>query len=147
VTQGNLEELSGELVVYAGRLVRAVTRRAGHRVPAATLRMLSQVDELGPVTIGRLAEADRCSQPTMSAAVSNLSGRGWALKQPNPADARSCLVTLTDEGRSVLTAARRQNAVTVADRLRATTHADEQDLATAVRVIKALLDAPPEGSQ
>ena len=36
-------------------------------VPTASLRLLSQVDELGPLTIGALATADRCSQPTMSA--------------------------------------------------------------------------------
>jgi DNA-binding MarR family transcriptional regulator len=144
LSQPSLEELSAELNLYAGRLVRAVSRHtAGSSrlpaVPAATLRLLSQVDELGPVTIGALAVADRCSQPTMSAAVTSLVARGWADKRPNPEDARSSLVTLTDQGRTILTEARRERAAVVAARLRSDPHHDEQDVATAVAVLRSLL--------
>jgi DNA-binding MarR family transcriptional regulator len=148
--RATLETLSAELVVYAGRLVRAVSRRSSQELPAASLRLLSQVDELGPVTIGHLAAADRCTQPTMSNAVHHLVDKGWLDKRPNPADARSSLVELTGEGRSVLAAARRGNAAIVAERLRADPHHDQQDLATAVAVLKGLLDpsqAPEEGSK
>ena len=137
-----LEELSAELVLYTGRLVRAVTRHAtglSTAVPTASLRLLSQVDELGPVTIGALATADRCSQPTMSAGVAALVERGWATKQPNPDDARSSLVALTDAGRTVLGQARRERAAVVADRLRSDPLHDEADLATAVAVLRGLL--------
>lgn len=142
-----LEELSAELVLYTGRLVRAVTRKSvglSTDVPTASLRLLSQVDELGPVTIGALAAADRCSQPTMSAGVQALCERGWAAKTPNPEDARSSLVTLTEAGRSVLTEARRARAAVVADRFRSDPNHDEQDLATAVAVLRALLEQPDD---
>ena len=138
-----LEELSAELALATGRLNRAITREArgpALDVPTASLRLLSQVDELEPVTIGALATADRCSQPTMSAGVTSLVERGWATKVPNPDDARSSLVSLTDQGRSVLAGARRARATVVADRFAALPHHDVQDLATAVAVIKALLD-------
>ena len=136
----SVEELSAELVLNAGRFVRAVTRRTSTDVPTATLRLLSQLDELGPVTIGALARADRCSQPTLSAAVQNLCDRGWGVKTPNPADARSSLVELTDPGRAVLEQARRERAEVVAARLRLDPHLDEHDLATAVAVLRGLLD-------
>lgn len=142
-----LEELSAELVLYTGRLVRAVTRKSvglSTDVPTASLRLLSQVDELGPVTIGALAAADRCSQPTMSAGVQALCERGWAAKTPNPEDARSSLVTLTEAGRSVLTEARHARAAVVADRFRSDPNHDEQDLATAVAVLRALLEQPDD---
>ena len=129
----------------SGRLVRAVTRHAtglSTAVPTASLRLLSQVDELGPVTIGALAAADRCSQPTMSAGVQALCERGWATKAPNPADARSSLVTLTPSGRTVLTEARRERAAVVAARFRSDPRHDERDLATAVAVLRGLLDQP-----
>jgi len=138
-----LEELSAELALATGRLNRAITREArgpALDVPTASLRLLSQVDELEPVTIGALATADRCSQPTMSAGVTSLVERGWATKVPNPDDARSSLVSLTDQGRSVLAGARRARATVLADRFAALPHHDVQDLATAVAVIKALLD-------
>jgi DNA-binding MarR family transcriptional regulator len=140
----DLERLSAELAMYAGRLVRAVTRRTAGDVPAASLRLLSQLEELGPVTVGQLALADRCSQPTMSNAVQYLTEKGWAVKQPNPEDARSSLVALTDDGRAVLTRARRRNAAVIADRLRADREHDLADLATAVSLIKRLLDENPE---
>ncbi len=135
--------------MYAGRLVRAVSRRTSHDVPAATLRLLSQLDELGPITVGHLARADRCSQPTMSAAVHAVVDKGWAHKEPNPHDARSSLVALTDLGRTVLAEARRKNAGVVAARLRDDPEHDERDLAIAVAVLRGLLDTtrpPGEGT-
>jgi DNA-binding MarR family transcriptional regulator len=137
----SVEDLSAELVTYTGRLVRAISRTAPGDVPAATLRLLSQVEELGPVTIGALAQADRCSQPTMSAGISHLVDKGWATKEPNPADARSSLVRLTAAGLSVLRTARRGRAAVVADRFRLETDHDERDLATTVAVLRSLLEA------
>jgi DNA-binding MarR family transcriptional regulator len=145
-----VEELSAQLMLYAGRLVRAVTRQAvgtSTEIPTASLRLLSQVDELGPVGIGALAVADRCSQPTMSAGVRYLCQRGWAAKQANPADARSTLVTLTDEGRRVLEQARRERAAVIAARLRTDPHHREEDLATAVAVLRSLLEQPGQHHQ
>jgi DNA-binding MarR family transcriptional regulator len=144
-TAPTLEELSAELVLHTGRLVRAISRQSAGLavdVPTAQLRLLSQVDELGPVTISVLAAADRCSQPTMSAGVQGLCERGWAVKAPSPRDARSSLVSLTDAGRTVLSEARRERAAVVAARLRSDPRHDERDLATAVAVLRGLLDQP-----
>src|SRR3954471_17599505 len=121
VAQPTTEELSAQLILHAGRLVRAVTRQAvgtSTEVPTASLRLLSQIDELGPVGIGALAVADRCSQPTMSAGVASLCTRGWATKEADSRDARATLVRLTREGRTVLDQARRERAAVVAARLR-----------------------------
>jgi DNA-binding MarR family transcriptional regulator len=132
------------LVLPGGGGGRGAGRPPPHDVPAATLRLLSQVEELGPITIGHLADADRCSQPTMSSAVQNLVDKGWAAKQPNPADARSSLVHLTDAGREVLGSTRRKNAEVVAVRLAADPQHDVQDLETAVALLRGLLDQHPE---
>jgi DNA-binding MarR family transcriptional regulator len=147
VRRPTVEELSAELVLHTGRLVRAVSRDTSRTpgsvasdVPTASLRLLSVIEELAPVTNGALAVADRCSQPTMSAGVGSLCDRGWATKQRNPEDARSSLVALTEAGRTVLSEARRERAASVAARLRADPHHDERDLATAVAVIRGLLE-------
>ena len=134
-------------MVYAGRLARAVTRSTSPGVPAATLRLLSLVDELGPSGISNLAQADRCSQPTMSTAVRNLTEKGWAVKRANPADARSSLVALTDEGLSVLAEARRRNAAVVAARLEADPRHTVADLADAVELLRDLLEDHPDESR
>jgi len=148
VSQGtlapSLERLSAELVLYTGRLTRALSRSTVTEVPTATLRLLSQLDELEPVTIGALAAADNTSQPTMSAGVQNLVDKGWATKTPNPADARSSLVRLTDAGRTELTTARHARAVDVSRRLRNDPVHDEQDLEAAVAVLRGLLEHTPD---
>jgi len=45
-TSAETERLAGALVTYSARLVRAVSRRTAQEVPAATLRLLSQLEEL-----------------------------------------------------------------------------------------------------
>ena len=142
-THADLESLSADLVLYLGRLTRAITRQSqglSTSVATASLRLLSQVDELEPVGIGALARADRCSQPTMSAGVASLVERGWATKTPHPQDARSSLVALTDQGRAVLAQARRERAAVVVSLLGADTRHDEHDLATTVSVLRGLLE-------
>jgi DNA-binding MarR family transcriptional regulator len=135
--------LSAELALLVGRLNRALTRAAPLEVPTARLRLLSLVDETGTATIGELATADHCSQPTMSAAVQALCDLGWAAKTLNPMDARSSLVALTDQGRSMLADARRRRAAVVAELFEAHATSDERDLATAVAVLRGLLSPHP----
>lgn len=137
-------ELGGELVTQAARLIRAVRRR--HDLPAG-LRVLSLLDEHGALGVTRLAEADRCSQPTMSATVRDLVAAGHVAKQADPADARASVVTLTPAGRAELARIRRLNGEAVAARLAASTTHSVDDLATAVAVLRDLLDrSDPEGS-
>jgi DNA-binding MarR family transcriptional regulator len=80
----------------------------------------------------------------MSGTVSGLVDRGWVSKEPDPADARATLVTLTPDGIAVLGEARRSNGSLVAERLRLT-DLTPTDVADAVAVLRSLLD-PPKGS-
>lgn len=138
-------ELGSDLVVHAARLVRAV--RHTHEIPAG-FRVLSLLDEHGALGITQLAALDRCSQPTMSGAVAHLAGNGLVDKQPNPHDARGSVVTLTDPGRRELARVRSSYGLTVADWLRTHTTHTAEDLATAVAVLRDLLDttSSPEKS-
>ena len=104
-------DLASELVVQSARLVRAVRREL--ELPAGT-RIISLLDQHGPLGITQLADLDRCSQPTMSAAVSQLVDQGWVSKAPNPADARGTVVTLSDDGRDELARVRRRHGERVA---------------------------------
>jgi DNA-binding MarR family transcriptional regulator len=132
----DLEQQSSELVVQAARLVRAVRRRVGQ---PAGIRILALLDEVGPLGVTAIAEADRSSQPTISGAVSQLVGLGWVAKSPDPDDARRSVVALTELGRRRLAEARRDNGAAVAERLaRAGRTAD--DVAQAVTVLRDVMD-------
>lgn len=137
------QELASDLVVYAVRLVRAVRRL--NELPAG-FRVLSVLDEHGALGISQLAVVDRCSQPTMSAAVAQLAARGLVDKQPHPGDARSSVITLTDEGRRELTRVRAANGATVAARLDAHPTHTTEELATAVAVLRDLLATDEKGT-
>lgn len=116
---------SAALVLQASRLIRVV-RRNSHDIPAASVRLLSLVDQYETATIKELAAADQCSQPTMTGLVNGMCDRGWLQRDPNPADARSSLVSLTDTGRAELAKARAHNAELIWDRAeRAGITADE----------------------
>ncbi|WP_235547636.1 MULTISPECIES: MarR family winged helix-turn-helix transcriptional regulator [unclassified Nocardioides] len=129
-------ELASDLVVHAARLVRAVRREL--ELPAGT-RIISLLDEHGPLGITQLADLDRCSQPTMSAAVAQLVESGWVSKAPNPADARGTVVTLSDSGRDELARIRRLHGDRIAAIVAAHPDLTTEDLATAVAVLRAIL--------
>ncbi|GAA1921566.1 MarR family winged helix-turn-helix transcriptional regulator [Nocardioides marmoribigeumensis] len=137
-----VEELSNELVVLSARLVREVRRRHRDDAPAA-IRVMSLVDELGPSTVSVLAEADRCSQPTMTGLVNGLGDKGWLERLPHPDDARSSLVSMTTRGRAALDDVRRRNAAMVAERVTAAGRTPEE-LATAVAVLSDVLTPAPQ---
>jgi DNA-binding MarR family transcriptional regulator len=127
---------TAELVTYAARLVRVVSRAAANESPAA-LRLLSQLDELGEISVTELARADRTTQPTTSAGVRALEEKGWVARVAHPDDARSTLLTLTDSGRAELAAARRRHGAVVED-LAAQHAIDPAAIAAAVAVLRAL---------
>jgi len=142
VDRHNVRKLSNELLVLSARLVRDV-RRHNSDHPAASTRLMSLLDELGPSTVGALAHADRCTQPTMTGLVNGLVERGWVERRPHPDDARAQLVTMTESGRAHLTDVRRRNAALVAERIAASGRSAD-DLATAVAVLTDLLNPTPE---
>ncbi len=132
-----VQQLSNDLVVLSARLVREVRRHTAD-IPAASTRLLSLLDELGPSTVSVLTAADRCSQPTMTGLVNGLVEKGWLQRTPHPGDARSSLVSMTDLGRQQLEDVRRRNAALVAERIEASGHSPA-DLATTVSVLSDLL--------
>jgi DNA-binding MarR family transcriptional regulator len=137
VDNQTVRQLSNDLVVLSARLVREVRRNTAD-LPAASARLLSMLDELGPSTVGALAQADRCSQPTMTGLVNGLVAKGWVERSSHPDDARRTLVSATTDGRRALSAVRDRNALLVAERIEASGHTAEE-LATAVAVLSDLL--------
>ncbi len=144
VDDRSLEELSSDLVVYAARLVRAVRRL--HEQPAG-VRVLALLDELGPLSVTALARADRCSQPTMSLAVARLLESGDVDKQTDPGDGRATVVTVTAAGRRTLAETRRVNGALVAVRLAEHDTYSRHELATAVDVLRDLVETVPTTSE
>jgi DNA-binding MarR family transcriptional regulator len=132
-----------DFLVAAARLTRLASRHVT-TMPHATMRLLGRLDELGPTRISDLAKADRCSQPTMSVLVQRLQDSGWVRRDPDPADSRASLISLTPSGSRELDAARQQAAAAIDARLRALSAEDLRRLADAIPVMRDLLTIQEE---
>ena len=132
-------ELASDLVTQAARLVRAMRRRLD--LPAG-IRVLSVLDELGPLTVTQLARAYSCSQPTMTGLVNQLLEQDLATKEPHPTDTRASLVVVTPAGADELARARRLNGEAIRARLEQHPSLTTDDLRTTVAVLRELLAVP-----
>jgi DNA-binding MarR family transcriptional regulator len=141
------EPLGDELLGLVARLNRWATRQARLEAPPAQVRLLAQINELGPARIGDLAHADHTSQPTMTGQVRRLEENGWARREPDPQDARASLITITPAGAEVLATARRSRAQTLRPVLDQLGEADRARLRDAVEVLRAVVDAATTAEQ
>ncbi len=131
--------LAGDLVTQSARLVRSMRRR--FELPAG-VRVLSVLDEQGPLTVTQLAAAYSCSQPTMTGLVNQLLEQGWVAKTPHPTDTRAALVAPTRAGAAELARVRRLNGEAIAAQVEQHPTLTAEQLHTAVTVLRALTDPP-----
>jgi DNA-binding MarR family transcriptional regulator len=134
------DALADELLRSAARLSRWASQHADLGLPYAQARVLALVDDLGAARITTLAEADHCSQPSMTAQVHRLEADGLVARTPDPADARATLVGLTADGAAVLARLRRARGAALAPVLDAV-RPDPGRLNDAVALLAELLDA------
>jgi DNA-binding MarR family transcriptional regulator len=133
------EAVGNDLLRASARLSRWASRLATFDVPHAQARLLALLDELGPARVSALAEADHCSQPTMTTALQRLESLGWAQRVPDPHDARASLLSLTPAGRDALEGVRRARAAVLSPTLTTLDDAEVARLRDAVAVLDDLL--------
>jgi len=131
--------MTSDVVVYAARLVR--TMRRSLELPAG-VRVLSILAQSGPLGITELAQADNCSQPTMSAQVAQLVKAGLVAKAPNPTDARGSVISITEAGLKELEEVRARISSTVQERL-ASSNRTPEEIEAAVSVLRDLVEPAP----
>jgi DNA-binding MarR family transcriptional regulator len=134
------ELLGNDLLRSAARLTRWASRNASFEVPMAQARLLALLDEFGSARVSVLAEADHCSQPTMTAQLHRLEAAGWAQRTPDPADARASLMSLTAEGSTALQHARNARLAALFPALDDLDEHAVARLRTAVEVLDELLE-------
>ncbi len=114
------QSAANDLLRAAARLNRWASQAAAFDIPYAQARLIALIDELQPVRISALAEADHSSQPTVTTQVQRIEQAGWVRRDTDPEDARATLVRLTPEGAAALShvrAARARVLDPVLDRL------------------------------
>lgn len=79
----------------------------GVQVQASQYPFLAAVDRLGPLTVGELADAIGITQPGATRTVGQLVELGMLESAPAADDQRRRIVTLTQEGKRLVTIAKR----------------------------------------
>jgi DNA-binding MarR family transcriptional regulator len=90
----------------------------------------------GDQLMGELAAQEKIRPPSMTRIVNSLEARGYVVRRPDPRDHRQCLVALTDSGRDVLLANRRQRDQWLAVRIAELDPAEREVLRRAVPILE-----------
>jgi DNA-binding MarR family transcriptional regulator len=96
-------EAAAAVRLTVGRVARRV--RQAHAVGDVTLSEVSVLSRLhrdGPDSPGALAESERVRPQAMATTLATLEERGLVRREPDPADRRRSVMTLTDAGCQVL---------------------------------------------
>jgi len=123
-------------------VLRHLSDRTG--MSLTTSLALSTLDQEGPARVTALAAAASIGQPAMTELVQRLERQSLVIRVDDPGDGRAALVTITDAGRALLDAQRRDRRDRLADLLTGLPADDEVTLTLAMRValpvIRRLID-------
>jgi DNA-binding MarR family transcriptional regulator len=120
--------------IHLLRLVRKQDAAAG--IGPARLSALSVLVFGGPVTLGRLAEAEQVKPPTMSRIVTGLENNRLAEREVDAKDSRSVQVRATAKGARLLHEGRRQRIEYLASNLDFLSAKELEILKAAVEVLQ-----------
>jgi DNA-binding MarR family transcriptional regulator len=132
-------EIADKLHSAAIHLLRGVRREdAAAGLPPAQLSALSVVVFGGPLSLGRLAEAEQVRSPTMTRIVTSLERAGLVTREPHPDDARSTLVAATATGRDLLLEGRRRRVSVLEERIARLKPSERAAIEGAVDALEAI---------
>jgi len=136
---GTLAEPLHRVVLHLLRTLRREDDESG--LSPARLSALSVLVFGGPTTLGRLAQAEGVSAPTMSRLVAELEREGWVRGAPDPADARRRRLEASAAARRLLLAGRDRRLGALDAALRRLGATDRSRIARALPALQHLLAA------
>jgi DNA-binding MarR family transcriptional regulator len=135
------ESLAEQLHSTAIRLLRTVRRvDESSGLTAPRLSALSVIVFNGPITLGRLDEAEQVRPPTMTRIVNALEQKALVVKAQDPADGRVIQIAATTSGKKVLIRGRARRVQFLTQQIRRLQKSKQQNLSAALVTIKELID-------
>jgi DNA-binding MarR family transcriptional regulator len=132
-------ELASELDRRVAGLTRLLRGQTGAGLSTTALSTLRRVEAGEACRITELAAAEQVAQPSMTALVGRLEGRGLVRREADPADRRAVRVAVTDAGREQLAAVRAARADLLAARIDRLDESERAALAAALPALDSLL--------
>ena len=135
--------LASSLRVSVMRLSRRLRneRDASYDLSASQLAVLGTLWRQGAMSIGDLAAAEKVQPPSMTRIVTCLVDKGLLRRDPDLADKRLVVVSLTDAADAVLIESRLRKEAWLNKRLHELTAAERQTLREAAPILERLSQA------
>jgi DNA-binding MarR family transcriptional regulator len=129
-----LTRMATDLRLACMRISRRIRYESSHDVAPHQFSVLCRLEE-APRTPGELAEIERVAKPSMTRTVGALVDRGLVLRQDDPLDGRSVILSLSEEGRRSVKAIRRKRDAWMASRVARLIPEEQDVLARATEIL------------
>ncbi len=136
--------LATALRISVSRLARRLrVERAARGMPESELSdtqfaALSALERHSAMTPGELAEYEKVQPPSMTRVIAVLEERGLVVRAPHTTDRRQVVLTVTEDGRTVVLRARRRRDEWLAKRLKELTPRERAALRAAAPILEKL---------
>ena len=136
--------LPARLRLAVGRLNRRIRVDSAAVLPPLQTSVLVTLEENEPLRLSDLARREAVTPPTMSRVLAALDEADMLVRRPDPQDARSALVQLSDKGRATIAELRTERTAMLAERLDRLTPEHREALERALPALEALAAMPKE---
>jgi DNA-binding MarR family transcriptional regulator len=133
-------DLASRLRLDIARLARRLRQEAGAELSPSLTAALATIERHGPLTPSELAVRERVQRPTVTRVLAHLEEHGLISRAGDPADRRSSLVTVSDQGRELLAAMRTRKDAFLARRLEVLDESERETLARAAAIVERMLE-------
>ena len=128
------------IVRTARRLRQEAAGAGGGELSPTAAAALATVERHGPLTPSELAEIERIKRPTATRTLRLLDEAGLLDRAPDPADGRSCLVSISAAGRERLRRLRGRKNAYLSRRMRNLPPEDVETLERAAEILEGILE-------
>jgi DNA-binding MarR family transcriptional regulator len=140
---GNALDVASRLRFAVVRLARRMRQEAGSELSPTLAAALASVERAGPLTPSELAEIERVKRPTATRVIARLVADGLVSKAADPADGRVSLISISPEGRRLLTRLRKRKNAYLSRRLRELEPDELETVERAAEILEDLLEREP----
>lgn len=135
-----LTERAARLRLAITRTARRMRQEAGSELGPSAVAALATIERAGPLTPSELAKHERIQRPTATRVLSRLTEMRLVERAADPTDGRCSIVTVTPEGRALLTRLRKRKNAYLARRMRDLPDGDVAALERAAEILERVLE-------
>ncbi|MFN8125291.1 MAG: MarR family transcriptional regulator [Candidatus Nanopelagicales bacterium] len=117
--------------------------RHDDQLTPSALSVLGSLAQDGPLTATELASREHVRPPTMSRIVGTLENDGWVTREPDPADGRQSLISLTNQANDWIATYRQVRDRWLAEQWETLDPDERATLMAAIPILEQLVQGAP----